>query len=285
MPTSIGNLRPCSPRWRPVDGSISVRALQSRRLGGHQIDGSVESPRGRKRPPPLGTPPPVSRSGNSIRIASFNIQVFGESKLADPTRRQSWPRSCASSTSSPSKKSARERPLRPAVLQKVNASGRHYDFVVGPRLGRTDSKEQYAYIFDTARIEVDRSKVYTVPDDRRCCTGRRSWPFASATAAPNRLSRSRSSTSTPTPTKPTSSSTRWTTCTGRPRRRPRRRRRDPAGRPQRGRKTPRRARAIPRIAWLVSGVPTNTRGTKTYDNILFDRHSTVEFIGRAACST
>ena len=37
---------------------------------------------------------------------------------------------------------------------------------------------------------------------------------------------------------------------------------------------------VPNIAWVIAGVPTNVRRTKTYDNILFDRVSTSEFVGR-----
>jgi hypothetical protein len=39
--------------------------------------------------------------------------------------------------------------------------------VLGPRLGRTSSKEQYAFIFNKATVELDRESVYTVhdPDD------------------------------------------------------------------------------------------------------------------------
>jgi deoxyribonuclease-1-like protein len=32
---------------------------------------------------------------------------------------------------------------------------------------------------------------------------------------------------------------------------------------------------------VISGVPTNTRGSKTYDNIIFDRAATVEYTGHA----
>jgi endonuclease/exonuclease/phosphatase family metal-dependent hydrolase len=55
----------------------------------------------------------------------------------------------------------------PQFVDEVNAAGRHYDYVIGPRLGRTSSKEQYAFVFDTASIEIDRSALYTVsdPDD------------------------------------------------------------------------------------------------------------------------
>ena len=38
---------------------------------------------------------------------------------------------------------------------------------------------------------------------------------------------------------------------------------------------------LPNIAWCISGVPTNTRGTKLYDNIVYDSLATQEFTGRA----
>ncbi len=38
---------------------------------------------------------------------------------------------------------------------------------------------------------------------------------------------------------------------------------------------------IPNMTWIISGVPTNTRRTETYDNMLFDRAATIEFTGRA----
>ena len=36
--------------------------------------------------------------------------------------------------------------------------------MIGPRLGRTSSKEQYVFIYDAARIAVDPNTVYTVSD-------------------------------------------------------------------------------------------------------------------------
>jgi hypothetical protein len=38
--------------------------------------------------------------------------------------------------------------------------------------------------------------------------------------------------------------------------------------------------AMSNLAYVVSGTPTNTHGTKTYDNVLFDRRATSEFLGR-----
>jgi hypothetical protein len=38
---------------------------------------------------------------------------------------------------------------------------------------------------------------------------------------------------------------------------------------------------VPNLMWTVAGQPTNTRGTKSYDNILFSGTSTTEFTGAA----
>ena len=54
--------------------------------------------------------------------------------------------------------------ILPQFVETINSTGRHYDYVIGPRLGRTVSKEQYAFIFDTASIEIDRGSLYTVED-------------------------------------------------------------------------------------------------------------------------
>ena len=35
------------------------------------------------------------------------------------------------------------------------------------------------------------------------------------------------------------------------------------------------------MTWVISGTPTNTRGTAQYDNIVFQRQATSEFTGRA----
>ena len=42
----------------------------------------------------------------------------------------------------------------PTLVDLVNADGSQYDYVVSERLGRTSSKKQYAYIFNTQTIEI-----------------------------------------------------------------------------------------------------------------------------------
>jgi len=43
----------------------------------------------------------------------------------------------------------------------VDALGENYDFIIGPRLGRTNSKEQYAYFYRVSTIRAGESYTYT----------------------------------------------------------------------------------------------------------------------------
>ena len=109
----------------------------------------------------------VSQPGDTITIASFNIQVFGTSKAGKPSvmdilarivRRFDVVAIQELRTTDPS--------VMKNFIRLINSTGRAYDFVIGPRLGRTDSKEQYVFVFDTQRIEVDQSTVQTIEDPK-----------------------------------------------------------------------------------------------------------------------
>jgi len=115
------------------------------------------------RPLPLPT-----RTNEAIRVASFNIQVFGEQKLSDPLAVDVLVKVLRSFDVIAVQEIRSERQdLLPRFVQQLNANGAHYDYAIGPRLGRSVSKEQYAYIFDAASLEIDRQSMYTVddPDD------------------------------------------------------------------------------------------------------------------------
>jgi exonuclease III len=62
---------------------------------------------------------------------------------------------------------ATDQDVIPRLVDHVNATGRQYDYIVGPRVGRPGTIEQYAYLFDRATVEADRHQLYTVkdPDD------------------------------------------------------------------------------------------------------------------------
>jgi len=111
-----------------------------------------------------GAPVPPS-SGPTIRIAAFNIQVFGNAKagktyvmqtLADIIRQFD--------IVAIQEIRSKNEYLIPNFVRLINQTGRQFDYVIGPRLGYTTVKEQYAFLFDTKRIEIDRQSVYTVGD-------------------------------------------------------------------------------------------------------------------------
>ena len=111
---------------------------------------------------------PVRRSGETIRIASFNIQVYGETKAQNVPVMDVLARIIRNfDVVAVQEIRARSQDVVPYLVEQVNATGRRYDYVIGERLGRTASKEQYAFIFDTQSLEVDRGQLYTVadPDD------------------------------------------------------------------------------------------------------------------------
>lgn len=108
--------------------------------------------------------PPVSPN-DAIKIASFNIQVFGEKKINDPRIVEVLVNVCRHfDVIAIQEVRAEQQNVLPLFVQALNADGSHYNFVIGPRLGRTTSKEQYAFIFDTDSIEVDRNQLYTLDD-------------------------------------------------------------------------------------------------------------------------
>ena len=117
---------------------------------------------------PVSTAPteaPAPARGESIRIATFNIQVFGTSKLSKPHVME-YLANIARRFDVIAIQEIRSKSsdIIPTYVELINQSGRHYDYVIGDRLGRSSSKEQYAFIFDRQRIEVDRNELYTVHD-------------------------------------------------------------------------------------------------------------------------
>jgi len=243
---------------------------------------------------------PVADYGATIKIASFNIQVFGHSKLARPAVMQVL---CDVARRfdviAIQEIRAREDDILPRFVAQLNAAGasktsasrtsgsndgsndRNYDFIIGPRLGRTTSKEQYAFVYDTMTIEADRSALYTV-EDRSDLLHREPLVACFRARGP-----------------PPNEAFTFTLVNVHT---------DPDEVPQEVEALADVFRAVrndgrgeddilllgdlnadehrfgvlarlPNVTWVISGVPTNTRGTKTYDNILFNRVATSEFTG------
>lgn len=118
---------------------------------------------------PAPAPPSPLFGGPAIRIASFNIQVFGDKKVQNPDA--AW--AIAAIIQNFDLVAVQEirtqddyfldNFLRNYVNQNPQG-GRVYDKVIGPRLGRSSSKEQYAFIYNASTIEVNQRLIYTVND-------------------------------------------------------------------------------------------------------------------------
>jgi endonuclease/exonuclease/phosphatase family metal-dependent hydrolase len=121
------------------------------------------------RGPGASAPSTPLEGGPTIRIASFNIQVFGDTKAAKP-----YVMSALASiihnfhvVAIQEIRTQDDYFIDNFLRSYVNRDGRAYNRVVGPRLGRSRSTEQYAFLYDTAAIELNPNSVYTVndPDD------------------------------------------------------------------------------------------------------------------------
>jgi endonuclease/exonuclease/phosphatase family metal-dependent hydrolase len=160
------------PQVRPRDPGTAAS-----NIGLPPIFGNGSSQQPTTQQPPFQPPAnvPVSAPGRQapaggdvIRIASFNIQVFGEAKLAKPEVVQTLVNIVRNfDIVAIQEVRAQSQMLLPSFVQAINSANLRYDYVIGERLGRSSSKEQYAYVFNTDTVEVDRRTLYTVsdPDD------------------------------------------------------------------------------------------------------------------------
>ena len=224
------------------------------------------------------------RDQSTIKVASFNIQVFGTSKaknsqvmqiLADTVRRFDV-------VAIQELRTTDEGVMR-GFVDLINSEGGAYEYVVGPRLGRSNSKEQYVFVFDTNRLEIDPSSVITIEDPQdhlhrepliarfRTKTAPMQQPFSFILVNIH--------------TDPDETKTEldalghvyqavqkngW--------------REDDVillGDLNVSHKKLGLLGKVPDITYTVHGEPTNTRGTKSYDNIVFTRTATSEYTGQS----
>ena len=218
--------------------------------------------------------------GDTISIASFNIQVFGSSKskkqhvmevLAQVVRRFD--------IVAIQELRSKDTTIVPNFVKRINATGAQYDYIVGPRLGRTSSKEQYIYIFNAARIELDPQPIYTAGDPADLL--HREPLVASFRVRGLPSHEAFSFTLINIHTDPDETDTELDALD------------DVFVNVQsRGEddvillgdlnvdyKHLGQLGQLPNITWTVNGEPTNTRRSKSYDNLVFDSTATAEYVG------
>ena len=112
----------------------------------------------------LNTPP---SSNETLRIGAFNVQVFGTTKaskpevmavLADIIRTYDI---IAIQEIRDSSQTA-----LPELVDLVNSDGSRYNYVVSERLGRTTSKEQYSYVYNSNTFQLTGNpQTYPEPEN------------------------------------------------------------------------------------------------------------------------
>ncbi len=229
--------------------------------------------------PPAG---PAAKPAGAILIASFNIQVFGESKMAKQQVVEVLTRVVRQfDIVAIQEVRAKSDEIIPAFVRAVNADGSRYHYVIGPRQGRTVSKEQYAFVYDTTRIEVDPSSVGVVPDPQnklhrppmrarfrtRITPAEMAFTFwlvdihTDPDEVPQELEALTGVFQAMQTARPDEDDVILLGDLN-------------AGPPEF-----KSFQRIPGVAWAVAGTTTNTRRSKTYDNLVFTRPATSEYLG------
>ncbi len=117
----------------------------------------------------VGSPPsfsgPANDVGRSIRIASFKLPAIGTALLNKPHVVQMLVSILRQYdvVALQGIESNRDDIL-PLLIDKLNQSGGTFDYLIGPRVGRVAPHEQFAFVFDTSRLETDRYQLYSVDD-------------------------------------------------------------------------------------------------------------------------
>ena len=103
---------------------------------------------------------------DKITLASWNIQIFGRSKAGKPevmnVIAQTITRYDIVAIQEIRDSSGTAIEMLEAL---VDSLGVDYDYIISPRLGRSQSKEQYAFMFRTDRVEVLASYTLQDPHD------------------------------------------------------------------------------------------------------------------------
>lgn len=118
-------------------------------------------------PAVIGQPQPPQAGQPTIRIASFNIQTWGDSKAQKPYVQETLAQIIAQFdvVAIQEIRTQDDYFLTNFLRDYVNRGNqRQYAFVIGQRLGRSTSTEQYAYLYNAATIEVNPQAVFTMQD-------------------------------------------------------------------------------------------------------------------------
>lgn len=153
----LGGYLGCDPNNIEIPAGLAPASnAEKETASGNLLSGPINA---------LSTIPP--RTVNTILVGSFNMQRLGPSKLKDPWVMERFAEiirqfdviSLQEITSS-------DQRTLPILVELVNRSGGRYSYTISPRIGResTGYYEQYAYVFDTSRVQSSPEVSYVVSD-------------------------------------------------------------------------------------------------------------------------
>ena len=110
-------------------------------------------------------PPPARTEGDTIRVATFNVNPLDDAKLAKRHVAGHLVKLIRGfDIVAIQHVVAGNRSLLVGLLEQVNAEGRHYSFATGPREENNPARPLSVLLFDQASVEIDPSTVYLIED-------------------------------------------------------------------------------------------------------------------------
>lgn len=111
--------------------------------------------------------PDTQATNNTIKIATFNIQIFGISKREKPEVMDVLKKIVRNFdvVAIQEVRDSSETTVDYFLDQINSMPGSKYDVVEGPRVGRTSSKEQYAFYYQQSKISYTLNSSYTYEDN------------------------------------------------------------------------------------------------------------------------
>ncbi|MFN3189904.1 MAG: endonuclease/exonuclease/phosphatase [Aureliella sp.] len=161
---------PAGGVWPPENQSGGLAGVgnvmtPSTEASGSPVGSMTSAAAGTSKANLLGKRARIKNAGSSIRVASFNTSSLGPAKMAKSHAMESLVKIARryDVIALQGIQTSRDDVL-PILIERLNQSGRQYDYLIGPRVGRIAPKMQYAIVFDTERLETDRYQLYTVDD-------------------------------------------------------------------------------------------------------------------------
>ena len=143
-----------------LSGQIDLKQLDLMR---HEAGAAGESSAASIRP--INLQALGKKSPETIRIATFNIQVFGKKKAADPEIMPILAQivSHFDVVAIQEVRGGDAQPIE-ALVDLLKASGAYYGATVSEPIGRTSQTESYAFLWDASRIQFVPQSAYLVQD-------------------------------------------------------------------------------------------------------------------------